>query len=663
MGIRFHLKMLKVQNAQEKINEKFKYLTVVKYLKNSIYLFNDNQYGEFEGRLSDVLRGQKTHYKRQKSMKNLPLEEIKYRLNEKIPHLTLIEYNGFSNLAVFLDENYGEFQAIFKMVYRKKTGHPERSKFNKSKHITSNEFKEKRKQTMINKYGVENAMHSEEIKNKLKKSNLAKYGAEHIASTKEFQDKKNKVIKEKYGTTSTLNLSEVQKKIKATNIKKYGCENPFANKEIQNKIKQTNLEKYGVEHVQKNKEIQEKTKKTNLKKYGYNSPTESQKIKEKIKETNLKKYGVENPIHLKEIKEKIIKTNLQKYGVNNPQQNKEIQEKTKNTNLEKYGFKTPLQSEKIKKKIKETQIKNGTINIIDGKTIREFIKDKDISITTACKIIREQNIQALKEYNKHTTFIEQIIGNILKANNIIYTKQEYLKNNNNRYFTDFSIKESNLIIECDGLYWHSEVKKNDKNYHKNKQNFYKELGYNSLFFREDEILNKAPIVESIILAKLGLISNRIYARKCQIKEIGSKKSRKFFEENHLMGRGMGKTFALIYENQIVSAIRVINKKDHIDISRFCNRLNTSVAGGLSKLLKHVIKEYNPKKIVSFVDMRYGDGSSLKKIGFQEKTNYVSFKWTDFKNTYHRMNFRNNSGYERGLCKIWDCGQKKFELNF
>ena len=43
------------------------------------------------------------------------------------------------------------------------------------------------------------------------------------------------------------------------------------------------------------------------------------------------------------------------------------------------------------------------------------------------------------------------------------------------------------------------------------------------------------------------------------------------------------------------------------------------------------------------------------------SNHLSFKWTDFETTIHRMAFKKNSGYNKGLCKIWDCGQKKFEL--
>lgn len=537
---------MELQVVQNKINEKFDYLTVIKYLGKSTYLFNDHEYGEFEGKLSDVLRKQRQHYKRQKSMKNLPLDEIKFRLNKEVPHVVLLEYNGFSEKAKFLDKDYGEFEAIFKFIYKKRTNHPERSKHNKRCNIKSKSFKEKRKTTMLKKYGVENAMHNEKLKNKFKNTNLEKYGVEYTSQSKEVQETRNKNNLEKYGVISTLSLPEVQNKIKETNLNNYGVENPFKSKKIQEKIKKIN-------------------------------------------------------------------------------------------------------------------IKNGKIRIINDQTIKEFIRNKDYSTTTAHKIIREQGLKALEKYNKKYSSIEQLIEAILIKNDIKYNKQVYFKRNNKFYFSDFEIENKKLIIECDGLYWHSEAKKSTF-YHKKKKEFYDTLNYSSLFFREDEIINKTNIVESIILAKLCLIKNKIPARKCELKKISSKEASKFFKENHLMGKGSGTCFVLTYNNEIVSAIRVINKNNIIDINRFCNKLNTVVVGGLSKLLKNIIKNNNNYTLItSFVDMRYGDGSSLIKLDFVEKTNYISFKWTDFKKVYSRQTFSSSSGYDKGFIKIWDCGQKKFEL--
>ena len=103
------------------------------------------------------------------------------------------------------------------------------------------------------------------------------------------------------------------------------------------------------------------------------------------------------------------------------------------------------------------------------------------------------------------------------------------------------------------------------------------------------------------------------------------------------------------------------KGDDWEVSRFCNKIGVSVVGGFSKLLKHFVKKNNPISTTTFIDMRYGVGCYLLDLGFKEISTHVSFKWTDCVNTYPRTRFLSNAGYEKGLVKIWDCGQKKFVL--
>ena len=112
---------------------------------------------------------------------------------------------------------------------------------------------------------------SEEAKEKKKRTLLVKYGVENI-----FQTEKIKVkIKEKRG--------EIEKKKKQTNLTNLGVEYPSQDLVVKEKIKQTNLNNYGVVSVLCLQEIRDLGKeKLNL-----------GGIKEKRKQTNLEKYGVE----------------------------------------------------------------------------------------------------------------------------------------------------------------------------------------------------------------------------------------------------------------------------------------------------------------------------------------------------------------------------------
>jgi hypothetical protein len=176
----------------------------------------------------------------------------------------------------------------------------------------------------------------------------------------------------------------------------------------------------------------------------------------------------------------------------------------------------------------------------------------------------------------------------------------------------------------------------------------------------------------------------VYARKCVIKEIDSKTSKIFLENNHIQGNVNSKVRLGLYHNdELVSMMsfskgRVImgGKKDDWELNRFVNIINTNVIGGADKLLKYFIKNYNPNKLISYSDIRLFDGKMYEKIGFkkfpQSKPNY----WYVIQDIrYHRFNFRKaqliKDGYDknqsekqimldRKIYRIYDCGNIRWE---
>ena len=81
-------------------------------------------------------------------------------------------------------------------------------------------------------------------------------------NSEEFKEKRKQTCKEKYGVEHPMQSKTVQEKHKETCKEKYGVEHPLQNKEVQEKFKQTCLETFGVEHPFQNKEVQEKFKQT-----------------------------------------------------------------------------------------------------------------------------------------------------------------------------------------------------------------------------------------------------------------------------------------------------------------------------------------------------------------------------------------------------------------
>lgn len=341
-------------------------------------------------------------------------------------------------------------------------------------------------------------------------------------------------------------------------------------------------------------------------------------------ETNINKYGVASVMCVKSIHNKHTKSIQKKYGVDNISQCSEIVEKKRNTYRKKN----------------------------EGKLILEWANDLNKCSSTMGQMIKKYGLEIAKSIKKNKSGLETKIEKFLKDNKIEFESEFKI----GKYRVDFKI--NNIIIEANGLYWHSDqIIKNDK-YHISKYEFLINKNYQPLFFNEDEIIKKFDICTSIILHKMNR-SKKIYGRKCIIKNVNQETREKFCIENHLMSKGKGNAFGLYYNNELYGLLQFINKNKYIEISRFCYKKNTTIIGGFSKLLKHLEKEYPNKNIMTFIDRRYGSGKYLPSLGFKLESVSKSFKWTKWLSSIHRMKFPGDTGYQHGYSKIWDCGQAKY----
>ncbi len=94
------------------------------------------------------------------------------------------------------------------------------------------------------------------------------------------------------------------------------------------------------------------------------------------------------------------------------------------------------------------------------------------------------------------TKIEKVVSIILDRNKINYKWNKYVRTKKTWRFPDFMI--GNLIIECDGLYWHEGNE--DKDLERQKE--LEEIGYKVIRFSDIEILNQEEFVERCILQEL-----------------------------------------------------------------------------------------------------------------------------------------------------------------
>lgn len=144
----------------------------------------------------------------------------------------------------------------------------------------------------------------------VKKTNLTKYGVANVFQLDSIKEKSKQTIKMRYGVEYISQSKEIQERIKENNLKKYGVTNTSKLDFIKEKVKQSNLEKFGVSYPMQLSEFQERVKETDIKKYGVHH-TQSPDVISKRKKTNLERYGVEFPIQNKDILNKSIATRYQ----------------------------------------------------------------------------------------------------------------------------------------------------------------------------------------------------------------------------------------------------------------------------------------------------------------------------------------------------------------
>jgi len=564
---------------------------------------------------------------------------------------------------------------------------------------------------------------------------------DYYCNNKECINKKrNLVIQEKYNIKNVSQLESVKlKKIKTT-LDNYGVKYPTQSSEIKNKIKNINNEKYGKDWITQTDFFKEKSKITNLEKYGVENAIQSDVVKNKIKNTCLSKYGLDSYMKTKEFRESLKQYSLDNHGVEYPSQSEKIQDKIKNTNINKYGFDRPSKSVEVKNKISQSFINNISNNVDNLTKFKDKMRisnlEKYNSIfysqsETYKNIVKHRKIVLLS--NKYNLKIENIIDGIIfskceKCNNIfdatyqqLYNRfiynitlctkcnpidslseseiqlQNFIKENytgeiilNDRkiigpYELDIYIPELKIAFEFNGLYWHSELYK-DKKYHITKTEKCEKLSIQLIHIFEDDWNYKQDIIKSIILNKLNKSQNKIYARKCEIKEIiDNRLIRDFLNKNHIQGYVNSEIkLGLFYNDELISIMTFGRKRkimnflindNEYEMYRFCNKLNFNVIGGISKLFSYFIKKYSFSKITSYSDRSYFNGNNYLKIGFKMygKTE-PNYYYIINKKREYRFNFRKDilvkNGYdkdkteheimlERGIYRIYNSGNFKF----
>ncbi len=410
-----------------------------------------------------------------------------------------------------------------------------------------------------------------------------------------------------------------------------------------------------------------------------------QDLRLKTQETNMKKYGSKTPAQSPQIKEKM------KSIINSrtPSERTKINNKRKDTCLAKYGVEHTSQTDKWK--LTNNDLIKTKYEKITGDTLVSFDTDYRKFICKDCNTEYEAHRHLISFRQKHnlvfctncnklnsTDILQNEITNFIKTFNILtdISSRKIIS----PLELDIFMPSKNIAIEFNGLHWHSEEYV-ENNYHYNKTEECENLGIQLIHVYEDDWLYKQDIVKSRLKSLLGISDRKIFARKCELKDLDSKTSKEFLDENHIQGGGPNSKYryGLYFSDELVAVMTFGQsrfEKNKMELHRFANKLNTNVIGGASRLFKHFLNLNISKEIISYADRSWSQGKLYKTLGFKligkTKPNY---SYIIGKTREDRFKYRKSELVKQGFDKdktevsimngrkyyrIFDSGSLKFE---
>ena len=456
---------------------------------------------------------------------------------------------------------------------------------------------------------------------KSKLTRLGRYGSETYSG----QDKARTTRLAK--NNGKWHADDFKEKIAQTKLQHFG-DASYVNSE---KAKATKLERYGSESFNNI----EKRKATNKKLHRDANWNNREKFLQTISEFGDAKK--------KSINKKRILTSLKKFGTEHAMQNEEVKKKRITTCMQRHGKEHVLQLDSVRAACNAKHREKAWQHLIQDKAcIPMFTHDEFIESSTSKRIWKwkcctcEDVFEAVYDNGMHhrcykcypntshgTSLAEQELAAFVKS---LTTCKVYNHCMENKHVIDdreidIWIPELKLGIEFDGLYYHSEINCKDSNYHLKKTEACEEKGIQLIHVLEDEWIEKKAVVKARLKHLIcKQKTRRVFARRCEVKELANDIKDKFLEKYHIQGKDVSKIrYGLFFNQHLVAVMTFVksrfNKQYQWELSRYATIAHFTVVGGASKLLKKFENDYASKSIITYADRRWSQGKLYEKIGF------------------------------------------------
>lgn len=377
-----------------------------------------------------------------------------------------------------------------------------------------------------------------------------------------------------------------------------------------------------------------KRKATMILKYGVANALENPEFTAKSRATLLKNHGVEHNMQSNEIREKMIQNNLRKYGVENVMQHPEHRQSLIDSCMARYGVPNGGGSELAKAKILESFTKRGF---------------RSVEETELANFIESFGFKTEKKF----------VGGSIPCE------------------IDVFVRELKIGFEMNGLYWHCEKAGRGRSYHNDKTNSCEKAGIRLIQISDLEWIERNEQVKSYIQSLLGKNSRRVYARKCEVREVSKEETATFLESHHILGSVQNKAAYGLYLGQELLCLATMNShhrtNNELVLNRYCGKTNVTVVGGLSRLSKHIKLKLGA--FTTFIDRRWSNGTSWEAVGYtrihQLGPDYMYYDIRGHKTVSKQSRMKRSvstpagmtereHAIQDGLSRVWDCGKIKLQ---
>ena len=241
---------------------------------------------------------------------------------------------------------------------------------------------------------------------------------------------------------------------------------------------------------------------------------------------------------------------------------------------------------------------------------------------------------------------------------------------------DIFVPSRNLVVEFNGLRWHS--KPDSKSRDTEKYRNAKKNGLNFLMIFEDEWRLHPQKVKSLIINKLGLTKPKnLRPSQCEIRRVHWSEVDPLYEAHHYIGPAKAPiNYGIFFQEKIIGSVSFKHPTRQSsyewELIRMVMNPEFRVHGVWSKIILQFISESSPKSIVSFSDNRLFDGKVYEKMGFKHDGDLrPDYYWTRSDRRFHKSGLRKTktekltgkTEYElreaQGYLRIWDLGKKRW----